>query len=78
MFGLGATELIIILVLVLVLFGAGKIPQVMEDLGKGVKSFKNAVDDAEADDKPAVKSAGKAVVKKAPAKKAAAKAKKRA
>ncbi|MBF0195401.1 MAG: twin-arginine translocase TatA/TatE family subunit, partial [Magnetococcales bacterium] len=36
MFGLGATELIIILVIVLVIFGAGKLPKVMKDMGKGV------------------------------------------
>lgn len=74
MFGLGATELIIILVLVLVLFGAGKIPQVMEDLGKGMNSFKKAVKEAEkTDDAPVA--AAKKPAKKAVAKKPAAKAK---
>lgn len=43
MFGLSAPELIIILVIVLVVFGAGKLPKVMSDLGKGVKSFKAAM-----------------------------------
>lgn len=43
MFGLGTSELIIILVIVLVVFGAGKLPKVMKDLGKGVKSFKDAM-----------------------------------
>lgn len=43
MFGLGTTELIIILVIVLVIFGAGKLPKVMKDVGKGVKSFKEAM-----------------------------------
>ncbi len=50
MFGLGATELIIILVIVLVIFGAGKLPKVMKDMGKGVKSFKDAMAE---DEKPA-------------------------
>jgi len=43
MFGLGATELFIILILVLIVFGAGKLPQVGEALGKGLKSFKEGV-----------------------------------
>jgi sec-independent protein translocase protein TatA len=50
MFGLGTTELIIILVIVLVIFGAGKLPKVMKDVGKGVKSFKEAMGE---EDKPA-------------------------
>jgi len=41
-FGIGATELIIILVIVLVLFGAGKLPQVGEALGKGIRNFKRS------------------------------------
>ncbi|MBF0107590.1 MAG: twin-arginine translocase TatA/TatE family subunit [Magnetococcales bacterium] len=47
MFGLGTSELIIILVIVLVVFGAGKLPKVMKDLGKGVKSFKDAMNEKE-------------------------------
>ena len=42
MFGLQAPELILILILVLVIFGAGKLPQVFGSLGKGVKEFRNA------------------------------------
>ena len=38
---LGFTELMIILLLVLILFGAGKLPKVMGDLGKGIKSFQD-------------------------------------
>jgi sec-independent protein translocase protein TatA len=45
MFGFGITEILVILVLVLVLFGAGKIPSVMADLGKGIQSFKKAVNE---------------------------------
>jgi len=40
--GLGATEMIIILVIVLLLFGGRKIPELMKGLGKGVKEFKDA------------------------------------
>lgn len=43
--GVSITQLLIILVIILVLFGAGKLPQVMADLGKGLKSFKNATKD---------------------------------
>jgi sec-independent protein translocase protein TatA len=42
MFGLGSTELIIILVLVLVIFGAGKLPELGGALGKGIRSFRKA------------------------------------
>ena len=39
---LGAPEVIVILVIVLLLFGGRKIPELMRGLGKGVKEFKNA------------------------------------
>ena len=42
MFGLGTTELIVILVLVLVIFGAGKLPEIGGALGKGIRSFRKA------------------------------------
>ena len=41
-FNLGGPELIIVLVIVLIVFGAGKLPNVMRDVGKGVKEFKKA------------------------------------
>jgi sec-independent protein translocase protein TatA len=44
MFGLVTTEMIIILVLVLIVFGAGKLPQVAGALGKGVRNFKDGMD----------------------------------
>ena len=43
MFGLGTTEMMIILVLVLIIFGAGKLPQVGGALGKGLREFKGGV-----------------------------------
>jgi len=40
--GLGVTELIIILVIVIVIFGAGKLPQIGDALGRSIKNFKRA------------------------------------
>ncbi len=46
MFGLGGQELAIILVLVLILFGAKKIPEIMRGLGQGIREFKQASQEA--------------------------------
>ncbi len=43
--GIGMTELIVILVIVLVIFGAGKLPEVGSALGKGIKNFKSSMSD---------------------------------
>ena len=49
MFGsLGFTELILILFIVLIIFGAGKLPQLGEGLGKAIKGFKKSVHEADA------------------------------
>jgi len=40
---IGIGELLLILVIVFVLFGAGKLPQVMKDIGKGVKGLKDGL-----------------------------------
>lgn len=42
MFGIGPWELILILVIALVIFGPGKLPEVGQALGKGLKEFKKA------------------------------------
>ena len=42
MFGLGMPELIIILVIVVIIFGAGKLPEIGAGLGHGIKNFKKA------------------------------------
>lgn len=44
MFGFGMPELVIILVIVLVVFGAGRLPEIGASLGKSIKNFKNASD----------------------------------
>ena len=42
MFGLGTQEILLILLLVLVLFGAKRIPEIMRGLGQGIRQFKQA------------------------------------
>ena len=49
--GIGIGELALILVIVLIIFGAGKLPKVMKDLGKGVKGFKDGINEAETAEK---------------------------
>jgi len=43
MFGLGMPELIIIMVIVLLIFGAGKLPEIGGAIGKGIKGFKKSM-----------------------------------
>lgn len=45
--GIGTQELLIICVIVLLLFGGKKIPELMKGLGKGVKSFKDGMNEVE-------------------------------
>lgn len=47
MFGLGGNELLIVLVIVLVLFGGAKVPQLMKGLGEGMKEFRKATHDGD-------------------------------
>ena len=55
MFGtMGISELIIILVIVLIIFGAGKLPQIGEGVGKALKGFKKEVHDIPAPEAPQV------------------------
>lgn len=56
MFGLGTSELLIILVIVVIIFGVGKLPEIGSGLGKAIRNFKKASDtDSGAADKDAGK-----------------------
>jgi sec-independent protein translocase protein TatA len=52
MFGLGIGELLIILVIVLVVFGAGKLPEIGEGIGRGIQNFRKSVKTEEIDITP--------------------------
>ena len=45
MFGIGVQELVIILIIVLIIFGAGKLPEIGSALGKGIKNFKKSMNE---------------------------------
>ena len=47
MFGIGMPELIIILVIILIIFGAGKLPEIGAGMGKAIKNFKGATAESE-------------------------------
>ncbi len=49
MFGIGPTELLIILVILILLFGASRIPQLARSLGKASKEFKKGTEEAGSD-----------------------------
>lgn len=53
MFGLGYQELLIVLVIVLILFGANRLPELARSLGSSVKEFKKGVNEVKAEDSSA-------------------------
>ena len=50
MFGLGAPELIVILVVALLIFGPGKLPEIGSALGRGIRDFKKALENKSTDE----------------------------
>ncbi|MGH6901626.1 MAG: twin-arginine translocase TatA/TatE family subunit [Geminicoccaceae bacterium] len=63
---IGIWQVVLILLIVLILFGAGKLPKVMGDVAKGVKNFKSGMkDDDEADTKVLASDAGEPEVAEA-------------
>jgi sec-independent protein translocase protein TatA len=60
MFGIGASELLIILVIILIIFGVGKLPQVGEGLGKAIRGFKKGISSPEELDETSKREIGKA------------------
>jgi sec-independent protein translocase protein TatA len=53
---IGIWQVVLILLIVLILFGAGKLPKVMGDVAKGVKNFKSGMKEDDEDDRPALSS----------------------
>ncbi|MBA3027997.1 MAG: twin-arginine translocase TatA/TatE family subunit [Desulfobacteraceae bacterium] len=51
MFGIGIPELIIILIIILIIFGAGKLPEIGAGMGKAIRNFKKATADPDIKDK---------------------------
>ncbi len=58
MFGIGLSELLVILLVCMLLFGANRLPEIGKSLGEGIREFKRAVKDA-ADDTPKSKDSDK-------------------
>ena len=52
MFGIGMPELIIILVIILIIFGAGKLPEIGAGMGKAIRNFKGATKEDEEPKEP--------------------------
>lgn len=64
MFGIGTTELLVILFIILLVFGSKKLPELAQGLGKGIREFKKATNEIQDEldlDKPPVSSEPKKI-----------------
>lgn len=55
MFGIGMPELIVILLIVMIIFGAGKLPEIGTGLGRAIRGFKKGVSEADPDESKRIK-----------------------
>ncbi len=55
--GIGVWQVVIILAIVLIIFGAGKLPRVMGDMAKGIKNFKHGMQDDQPEEGQVTRSA---------------------
>ena len=62
---LGVPELVIIFLIILVVFGAGKIPAIARDMGKGIREFKRAMNSEESEEEQKEKTSEKSGRRKA-------------
>ncbi|OGW23488.1 MAG: preprotein translocase [Nitrospinae bacterium RIFCSPLOWO2_12_FULL_47_7] len=53
MMGIGMGELVVILIIIMIIFGAGKLPEIGSAFGRSIKNFKTSMKEAEAEDAPA-------------------------
>lgn len=56
MFGLGIWELLLILLIVLLFFGAKRLPEIGSSLGKGIREFKESIDEIDSDERDEIPS----------------------
>jgi sec-independent protein translocase protein TatA len=64
MFGIGMPELIIILVIILIIFGAGKLPEIGAGMGKAIRNFRGDSDEEEKKDREKIEEEKKEEEKK--------------
>lgn len=58
MFGLGIWELLVVLLIVLLFFGAKRLPEIGSSLGKGIREFKDSIEEIDGDDRKEIPRGG--------------------